>query len=113
MEEPQKCDWLKGFMDHLRGLTEEPPYSAIFFVSAIFLIISLFSQNHFNIFIVIFLYSIFGAIWRHATKDIRGRLKEAYPNNFTKCNLLITSVYQFINLVVVFVLFFVIVRFCI
>jgi flagellar biosynthesis protein FlhB len=113
MEAPQKSDWLKGFMDHLRSLIKEPPYLAFFFVSTTLLIVNFFRPIYFYTFLAIFLYSIFGVMWRHVVKDIRGRLKEAYPNNFTKKNLWLTVVYHFINLIAVFVLVFVIVRYCI
>lgn len=113
MEAPQKSDWLKVFMDHLRGLIKEPPYLVIFFVSTILLIANFFRPIYFYIFLAIFLYSIFGLIWRHAVKDIRGKLKEAYPNNFPKKDLWLTLAYHFINLIVVFMLIFVIVRYCI
>jgi len=113
MESPPKSNWLKEFMDHLRGLIKEPPYLPIFFVSTILLIVNSFRPIYFNTFLAIFLYSIFGVIWRHAVKDIRGMLAKAYPNNFSKKNLWLTSVYHFINLIAVFVLIFVIVRYCI
>jgi len=113
MDAPQKSDWLKAFMDHLRGLIKGPPYLVFFFVSTILLIINSLHPIYFHTFLAIFLYSIFGVIWRHAVKDIRGRLKEAYPNNFSKTNLWLTSAYHFINLIVVCVLILVIVRYCI
>ena len=113
MESPQKSNWLKEFMDHLRGLVKDPPSLAIFFVSTILLIVNSFRPIYFNTFLAIFLYSIFGVIWRHAVKDIRGMLEKAYPNNFSKKNLWLTLVYHFINHIAVFVLIFVIVRYCI
>lgn len=113
MDTQKESNWLKGFMDHLRGLIKDPPYLAFFFVSTILLIVSLFRSEYFKIFLSIFLYSIFGVIWRHAVKDIRGMLKEAYPNNFPKKNLWFTLGYHLINLVAVFALICVIVRYCI
>jgi len=113
METPQKSGWLNGFMDHLKGLINKPPYLAFFFVSTILLVLSLFRPIYFHTFLAFFLYSIFGVIWRHAVKDIRGMLKEAYQNNFSKKNLWLTLFYHLINLVTVFVLIFVIVRYCI
>ena len=113
METPQKSGWLKEFMDHLRDIIKEPPYLAFFFVSTILLIVSFFRPIYYHTFLAFFLYSIFGAIWRHAVKDIRGILKGAYPNNFSKKNLWLTLAYHLINLIAVFVLIFIIVRYCI
>ncbi len=112
MEALQKSDSCRVFMDHLRGLIKEPPYLVLFFVSTILLIISSFCPKYFYTFLAMFLYSIFGIVWRHAIKDIRGRLKEAYPNNFSKNNFWLTSAYQFINLMAVCALILVIVRYC-
>jgi hypothetical protein len=114
METTQKSNWLIGFMDHLRGLIKEPPYLAFFFVSTILLIVIFFRPiTYYHTFLAFFLYSIFGIIFRHAIKDIRGMLKEAYPNNFSKKNLWLTLSYHLINLIAVFVLIFVIIRYCI
>jgi len=113
MEASQKLDWFKGFMDHLRDLIKGPPYWATFFVSAILLLVSSFRPICFRASLAIFLYSIFGIIWRHAVKDIRGILKEAYPSNYTKANLVLTSAYHVLNLVVVFALVYVVAHYCI
>ena len=113
MEAPQKSDWLKGFMDHLRDLIKEPPYLAIFFVSTILLILNFLCPIYFYTFLAIFLYSIFGIMLRYAVKDIRVTLEVAYPKNFSKKNLWLTLAYHFINLIAFCVLIFVIVRYCI
>jgi len=112
MDAAQKSDWLKGFMDHLRSLLYEPPYLVIFFVSTILLIVSLFRPIYFYTFLAIFLYSIFGLMWRHAVKDMRALFKKAYPNNFEKKNLWLAFPYHVINLIAVCLLIFVIVNYC-
>ena len=113
MEAPQKTGWIKAFIDHLRVLIKGPPYLVVFFVSTILLIVSISQPMYINTFLAIFLYSILGITWRHAAKDIRGRLEEAYPSSFTKTNLWFTLVYHLINLLVFCVLIYVIVRYCI
>lgn len=45
-----------------------------------------------------------GVVWRHATKDLRGRLKDQYPDKFNKINLWLTGIYQLLNLVFIVVL---------
>ena len=113
MESPQKSNWLNEFMGHLRSVIKEPPFLAFFYVSTILLIVGSFRPLYFNTFLAFFLYSIVGVIWRHAVKDVRGMLEKAYPSNFTKKNLWLTLFYHFINLISVFFLIFVIVRYCI
>ena len=113
MEAPQKSDWLMRYMDHLRALIKEPPYLAFFFVAAVLLIIGAFQPQFFYVFLAIFLYSVVGVVWRHAVKDIRGRLKALFKDQVSKINLYLTLAYQLINLTAVFLLIFVIVRYCI
>ena len=113
MKAPHKSDWLTGFMDHLRSLIKEPPYLVFFFVATILLIVNSLCPTYFYTFLAFFLYSSFGVIWRHAVKDIRSRLKEAYPSSHTKKDLCLTLAYHLINLMAVSVLIFVIVRYCI
>jgi flagellar biosynthesis protein FlhB len=112
MQPQQNSNWLKAFMDHLRDLLKGPPYLVFFFASTVIIIFNLFRPIHFYTFLAIFLYSIFGVVWRHAVKDIRGRFKELYPNNYLKKEFWFTSAYQIINLIAVGALIFVIVRYC-
>ena len=99
MEKERSSTWFKSFIDHLRALIKEPPYVQIFFISPILFIFSAFQISLRIIFIKILLYSIFGIIWRHAIKDIRGRIGKVYPDNFLKINLWLTASYQIINLI--------------
>ena len=100
-------------MDHLRDLINEPPYLVLFFVSTLLLIVSLLFPIHIYTFLAVFLYSVFGLVWRHAVKDIRGKIKGACPDKFSKIDFWLTLTYQLINLITVGVLIFVIVRYCI
>jgi hypothetical protein len=111
MATQQTFDWFKTFMDHLRGLIKEPPYLVFFFVSTILVIISLFHPIQIYTFLAVFLYSVFGLVWRHAVKDIRGRFKDAYPDKFLKIDLWLTATYQLVNLLVVVLLILVLVRY--
>jgi hypothetical protein len=113
MATPQTSDWFKTFMDHLRDLIKEPPYLTLFFVSTILVIISLFRPMQIYTFLAVFFYSVFGLVWRHAVKDIRGRFKDAYPDQFLKINLWLTAAYQLVNLITVVALILVIVRYSI
>lgn len=113
METQPKSDWLKTFMDHLRDLITGPPYLVFFFVSTILLIISLFRSEYLYTILAVFLYSIFGVVWRHAVKDIRGWIENVYKDNFQKKNFGLTVIYQLVNLIAVVVLIVVIVRYCI
>lgn len=100
-------DWFKTFIDHLRSLVKEAPYMIFIFISPIFLLIGLIWQKYFYLFVVFFLYSVVGIIWRHAVKDFRGRIKEVYeklPEKYNKINLWLTGVYQLVNLVFVIIL---------
>ena len=93
------------FMKHLRDLTKEPPYLMFYFVSCILLIISLiWREGYFWFFSILLIYSMIGVVWRHATKDLRGRLKERYPDKFKKINLWLTGTYQLVNLALVIIL---------
>jgi hypothetical protein len=111
MATQQTSDWFKTFMDHLRGLIKEPPYLTLFFVSTILVIISLFRPIQLYTFLAVFFYSIFGLVWRHAVKDMRGKFKDAYPNKYVKIDLWLTATYHFVNLIVVVLLIVVIVRY--
>ena len=113
MQTQQKSNWLNAFMEHLRDLIKEPPYLVFFFVSTILLILSLFRPKYFYTFLAVFLYSLFGVVWRHAVKDIRSWIKMVYQAKFLKINFLLTVIYQLVNLIAVFVLIGVIVRYCI
>lgn len=98
-------EFMKEFMDNLMELFDKPPYLMFFFVSSVFLMVSLIWQGkYFEIFFILLIYSMFGVVWRHATKDVRGRIQESCKNNlekFNKKNLLLTTVYQVINLILI------------
>ncbi len=113
MQTQQKSNWLKAFMDNLRDLIKGPPYLVFFFVSTILLILSLLRPKYFYTFLAVFLYSLLGVVWRHAVKDIRGWIKDVYPDNSLKKNFWLTVFYQLVNLIAVVVLIVVIVRYCI
>jgi len=100
-----ETDLFKSFMDHLRGLVNEPPYKIFIFISPILLVITLIWQKYFVLFFIFFLYSVFGLVWRHAVKDFRGRIEKVYENKeFNKINLLLTGIYQLVNIALVIVL---------
>ncbi|OGZ74735.1 MAG: hypothetical protein A2998_02860 [Candidatus Staskawiczbacteria bacterium RIFCSPLOWO2_01_FULL_37_25b] len=119
MEKLQKTELFKAFVDHLKSLIKEPPYSIFIFISPILLIITLFWRDYFEIFIIFFFYSVFGIVFRHAVKDFRGRIKESCKNNkitsldsdkkFTRIDLWLTGIYQSVNLVLVVVLIVIII----
>ena len=109
----QIFNWLNTFTNRLADLVKEAPYLVIFFVSTIFVIISLFRSTQFYTFLAVFLYSAFGLVWRHAVKDIRGWVGKDYPDKSSKINFWLTVAYQFVNLVAVAGLIFVIVRYCV
>lgn len=93
------------FMKHLKDLIKEPPYLMFYFVSSVFLIISLiWREDYIRIFLTLLIYSMIGVVWRHATKDLRGRLKERYPVNFNTNNLWLTTIYQLVNLTLIIIL---------
>jgi hypothetical protein len=97
-------NWLEVFINKLSGLLKEAPYLLLIFVSSLLLIVSILQQKYFEIFLRIFLFSVFGVIWRHAIKDLRGRLNESFnspPEKFTKINLWLTGFYQLVNVIVV------------
>ena len=90
------------FMKHLKDVIKEPPYLMFYFVSSVFLIISLiWQEKYFCIFLILLIYSMIGVVWRHAIKDVRGRLKEKYPNKFSTINLWLTGIYQLVNITLV------------
>lgn len=94
-----KDNFIIEFMRHLKDLIKEPPYLMFYFVSSVFLMISLiWRENYFVSFFILLIYSTIGVVWRHATKDLRGRLKEKYPEKFDKINLWLTGTYQLINI---------------
>jgi len=100
-----ETNFIIEFMKHLKDLIKEPPYLMFYFVSSILLIISLiWRENYFGFFFILLIYSMVGVVWRHATKDLRGRLKERYPDKFNKINLWLTGIYQLLNLVFIIVL---------
>lgn len=90
--------WFETLIVLLRGLINEAPYKIFIFISPVLLIITLAWGKYFKLFFVFFLYSIVGIIFRHAVKDLRGRIKEVNPNNFNKKNLWLTSIYQIVNM---------------
>ena len=97
-----KDNFIIEFMEHLKDLIKEPPYLMFYFISSILLIISLiWRENYFWFFFILLIYSMVGVVWRHATKDLRGKLKEKYPDKFNTINLWITGIYQLINIVLV------------
>lgn len=105
LTQESKTNFIIEFMKHLKDLIKEPPYLMFYFVSSILLIISLiWRENYFGFFFILLIYSMVGVVWRHATKDLRGRLKERYPDNFNKINLWLTGIYQLINLVFIIIL---------
>lgn len=106
MEKIKQEEFFRVFMDHLRGLVKESPYIIFIYISPILLIITLiWWHEYIKFFFIFFLYSIFGIIWRHFIKDIRGRIKESYPIEiFTKINLWLTGIYQIVNILVVITL---------
>lgn len=98
-------DFIIEFMKHLKDLIKEPPYLMFYFVSSTLLIISLiWRENYFGFFSILLIYSMVGVVWRHTTKDLRGRLKERYPDKFNKMNLWLTGIYQLINLILIIIL---------
>ena len=106
MEKLKKEEWLSVFMDHLRNIIEKPPYIIFIFISPILLIIVLFWWHEYvKFFLVFFLYSVFGVVWRHFIKDIRGRIKKLYSiKKFNKINLYLTVIYQLGNFLLVIIL---------
>jgi len=87
------------FMKHLKDLIKEPPYLMFYFVSSVLLMISLiWQEDYFWLFLTLLIYSMIGVVWRHATKDLRSRLKEKYPDKFNTINLWLTGIYQLINI---------------
>ena len=106
-DSPQKLntDFIIEFMKHLKDLIKEPPYLMFYFVSSILLIISLiWRENYFGFFFILLIYSMAGVVWRHATKDLRGRLEERYQDKFKAINLWLTGIYQLVNLVFIIIL---------
>src|SRR3989338_9334865 len=98
---PQKLkdNFIIEFMKHLKELIKEPPYLMFYFISSVLLIISLvWQEKYFGLFFILLIYSTIGVVWRHATKDLRGRLKEKYPERFNGINLWLTGLYQIINI---------------
>ena len=96
--------WLDGFGDNLKEILDKPPYLIFLFVSSIIVIVSIITQHYFEQIFPILLYSIIGSVWRHAIKDIRGRIKKVSPGNFEKINLWLTLFYQAVNIGLVFIL---------
>ena len=76
----------------------------------ILFIITLIWKKYVEFFLVFFLYSVLGVIWRHAVKDFRGRLRDSFPEKFTKINLWLTSIYQLVNLILFGVLAVIIIK---
>ena len=111
--EEQSSKNLNAFMDHLRDLENGPPFLAIFFVATLFLLGTFIRSDNFYIFLAIFLFSLFGIIWRHAIRDTRDRIKAISEVNFPKNNLQLILVYHFVNLIFLGVLIYIIVRYCI
>lgn len=104
--EKSETNLFMEFMKHLKDLIEKPPYLMFYFVNSILSMISLiWKEKYFGLFFVLLVYSMIGVVWRHATKDLRGRLKEKYPkkypNRFNTINLWLTGVYQMINIALV------------
>ena len=90
------------FMNHLKDLIKEPPYLMFYFISSTFLIISLvWQEKYFGIFLILLIYSVIGVVWRHAIKDLRGRLKEKYSNKLNTINLWLTGTYQLVNIILI------------
>lgn len=94
-------EFIKRFMDNLKEILDKPPYLIFVFVGSVFLAISIATQNDVAQSLVFFLYATSGAVWRHATKDLRGRLREAYPQKFIQIELWGVGIYQFVNLALV------------
>lgn len=100
--EESETNLFMEFMKHLKDLIEKPPYLMSYFVNSVLLMISLiWKEKYFGLFFVLLVYSMIGVVWRHATKDLRGRLKEKYPNRFKTIDLWLTGVYQMINIALV------------
>ena len=98
-QEKLKNNLFIEFLKHLRDLIDKPPYLMSYFTSSFLLIISLLRQEkYFGLFFILLIYSTIGVVWRHATKDLRGRLKEKYPERFNGINLWLTGLYQIINI---------------
>lgn len=97
-------DVLKRFMDNLKDILNHPPYLIFVFLTSIFMVVSMTTHRYYEQSLALFLYSVFGAVWRHAVKDVRGRQKEAYPESHTVVNFWLTLFYQLVNLLVVLIL---------
>jgi hypothetical protein len=61
---------VEKFMEHLKGLLNEPPYLLFVFIGAVFVLVSLLFQRNFYETWVFLLYSVAGTIWRYAERDI-------------------------------------------
>ena len=103
-----KLIFLQTCVNHLKDIIDNPPYLVFLFIGFVLSIISFFWQKDYIVFsFVILIYSIIGNVWRHATKDVRGRIKEFYkesPKKFNKINLWLTTIYQLINILLVILL---------
>ena len=116
-EKNKERGFLGAFVYHLSKATKDPPFMSFFFLSSIFLMIAIGQKQYPKILFIFFLYSVFGLVWRHATKDIRALLRdellpkkklseEPYAKktddekDYIKKNFRLTIAYQIINIVI-------------
>jgi hypothetical protein len=99
LSEDMESNWIKKFIGDSKDLVEKPPYLFFVFISAIFVLVSLLSQNHFYEIWIFFLYSVVGHIWRYIEKDIR---KNVLRSEWLKIASAIF--YHLINLIILFFL---------
>lgn len=67
---------LQKYMGILKDILGHPPYLVFVFVTSVFMVVSMVTQHYYDQSLILFVYSVFGAVWRHVVKDIRGRHKD-------------------------------------
>lgn len=98
---------VENFYRYLFKTLKYPPYFLIAFCSGTFVLASIITDRFFVQTFITFLYSVGGLIWRHATKDIRGRIEKLHgkdSDKFKNENLWLTGIYQVINIILVIIL---------
>lgn len=101
---------LTKFIEAAKAVLDHPPYLIFVFLTSVFMFVSTITSHFYEQSLILFLYSIFGAVWRHVIKDIRGRHKDLrwdeekkfYKSpkageEYKRFNFWLTLTYQIIN----------------
>lgn len=93
-------------MDIIKEILLWPPYLIFVFLSSVFMVASLISNNYFDKIWIFFLYSVAGSIWRYIEKDIDHGVQKIIKKETNRdiCHLVVIVIYHIGNIVLIFAL---------